>query len=329
MKEVYSMKKVLMVSLVFLLVSLMAVPVLAIQHWSSEVTVYGAEGAVTIDGKADAGEWDDAAEINTSLVGDPLEASGYVIYQGGWETDRAATDFSAMYKVKWDNDYLYFLEIRKDDVVNLNGNAVEPYFTDGVLVFLQIADDDNPINPDGYSHHIFYSVGKDGTVGGDVMVRVCDEAASGRETVPAAGAKIATALTGDGYIAEIAFPWSVFQEKVPDYKGPVAGDNIGFSLVVHDNDDKDATGFVKQFCWAIFNDLLPAGGYDFGGWGILELKAAPVVVTEAPAEEAAATDAAAPAETAPAAQTADMAGIAVLAAVIAVIGAAAVSKKRF
>jgi hypothetical protein len=322
-----SMKKILVVSLVFILVSLMSLQVLAAEHWNSNVTVYGAEGAVNIDGKIDAGEWDDATAIPTTLVDDPLEKSGYVIYQGGWEADRVATDFSAEYKVKWDKDYLYFLEVRKDDVVNLNGNGVEPYFTDGVLVFLQIADDDNPINPDGYSHHIFYSVGNEGAVGGSVMVRICDEAANGRETVEAKGAKISTALTGDGYIAEIAFPWSVFQEKVTDYKGPAAGDNIGFSLVVHDNDDKDSTGFVKQFCWAYMPDNIPAGGYDFGGWGVLQLNAAPVVVTEAPVTEAPATDAA-PVDTTPAAQTADITGIVVLAAVAAFIGVAVVSKKR-
>ena len=322
------MKKVLILTIVFVLVSLMSMQVLAIEHWSSNVTVYGAEGAVNVDGKIDAGEWDDATAIPTTLVNDPLEKSGYVIYQGAWETDRAATDFSAEYKVKWDKDYLYFLEIRKDDVVNLSGNGVEPYLTDGVLVFLQIADNDNAINPDGYSDHIFYSVGKDGAIGGDVMVRVCDETASGRETIAAEGAKISSALTSDGYIVEIAFPWSIFQQKVPDYKGPVAGDVIGFSLVVHDSDEKDTTGFVKQFCWAYIPEIIPAGGYDFGGWGELQLVAAPEVVTEAPVTEAAATDAAPVDTTTPAAQTADIAGIAVLTAVVAFIGVAVVSKKR-
>lgn len=321
------MKKFIVVSLIFMLVSIMSIPVFAIEHWSSNVTVYGAEGTVNIDGKADADEWDDAPEIKTTLEDDPLEKSGYVIYQGGWEADRTAADMSATFKVKWDYDYFYFLEIRKDDVVNLNGNAQEPYLTDGVLVFLQVADDDDARNPDGYSHHIFYTVGKDGAAGGDVMVRICDEAGGGRETVAAAGAKIATTVTNDGYIAEIAFPWSVFQDKVPAYKGPAAGDQIGFSLVVHDNDDKDSTGFTKQYCWAYIPEIIPAGGYDFGGWGILELLAAPEIVTEAsevddtPAEDA-------PVVVAPAAQTADMAGIVILAVVTALAGIAFTSKKK-
>ncbi len=78
--------------------------------------------------------------------------------------------------------------------------------TDGVLVFLQVIDHDDTRNPDGYSHHIFYSVGKDGAVGGDVMVRICNEATGSRETVAVVGAKISTTAANDGYIAEIAFP---------------------------------------------------------------------------------------------------------------------------
>jgi len=90
---------------------------------------------------------------------------------------------------------------------------------------------------------------------------------------------------------------------VPDFKGPSAGDLLGWSYVVHDSDD-DSPGFIKQFCYAVDNDNLGdvPGGYDFGGWGTLELMAPPPPpVVEEP--EAAADLPAAP-EAAPAAVTA-------------------------
>lgn len=289
-------KAIIGIFLVATLLCAMLAPVSAQHYWNDSMKFTAAYGTITVDGKVDAGEWDDAAAIDMKLNNDALAAKGNVNYQGAWETERNDSDYMGTYKIKWDDNYIYFLEIRKDDVVNLAGNGVEPYLTDGVLIFTQVDSADGSLNPTGVSHHIFYSVGKEGAIGGDVQVRICDTDAASRETVAIDGAKIASAKTSDGYIEEIAVPWATYQKQVAAFK-PAAGQIMGLSYVVHDSDATDGTtGFVKQFCYAIDNENLGdvPNGYDFGSWGTLELLAAPAPApTEAeaaPAPDAAAGD---------------------------------------
>ncbi|MHC1694940.1 MAG: sugar-binding protein [Eubacteriales bacterium] len=318
------MKKILAIMLaVVFITAIAAMPVVATDYWNDSIRFKSAYGTPTIDGKVDAGEWDSASAINMALNNDPVAASGNVNYQGAWEGDRNDADYSGSYTIMYDEKNLYILEQRKDDVVNLNGNGVEPYLTDGVLVFTQAVGSGTEKNPEGYSHHIFYSVGKDGAIGGDVMVRICNIDAGTRETVAIEGASIKSAIVDGGYVVEIAVPWSMYTKQIPEFKGPAAGDVFGLSFVVHDSDDTAATGFVKQFCYAIDNDMLAnvPGGYDFGGWGTLEMLAKPApAATDAPVAD---TDA----PTAPV--TGDTAVVlAVILAIASAVGFAVVKKSR-
>jgi len=290
-------KKFLTALFLAAIIVLFSASVSAEHYWNNDIKFYAAYGTVEING--DGNGWDDAPAIEMKLNGDPMYAKDFMVYQGGWDDDRADSDYSGTYKVKWDENYLYFLEDRNDDVVNLSGDAMEPYLTDGTLVFTQVDSADGKMNPDGISVHAFYAVGNgNGAIGGDLRARVCNMEEGSRETVEIPGGKVASTLKSGGFIIEVAIPWSFYSSLVPNFKGPSAGDILGWSYVVHDNDD-DSPGFVKQFCYAIDGQGDVPGGYDFGGWGVLELMAPPPppAVVEEPA--AVAADAPAAAEAAP------------------------------
>ena len=281
------MKKILIALFLITTLVLSSTLIVSAEHyWNDTINFTAAYGTVNVDGKIDAGEWDNAQAVDIKLNNDSLAAKGFVNYQGEWDGDRNDSDFSGTYKVKWDENYIYFLEDRNDDHVNLSGDATEPYLTDGTLVFTQVDSADGKINPDGISVHAFYTVGLEGKIGGDLKARVCNMEEATRETVDIPGGKVASTIKSGGFIIEVAIPWSFYTSYIPSFKTQAAGDKMGISYVVHDS-DADDTGYVKQLCYAVDNDNLGdvPGGYDFGGWGTLELLAAPVapVVVEEPA----------------------------------------------
>ncbi|MCL2813018.1 MAG: hypothetical protein FWD23_00305 [Oscillospiraceae bacterium] len=265
-------KKILTALVLTMALILCSVPVSAEHYWNNSMMFRAAYGTVTVDGKIDPGEWDDTMAIDIKLNNDPLYASENINYQGEWAEDRSDSDFSGTYKIKWDDKYIYFLEDRNDDYVNLFGDGEQPYMTDGTLIFTQIDNYDGSLNPDGISIHAFYTVGKDGKIGGDLKARVCNMEEGSRETVDIPGGLVASTLKTGGFIIEVAIPWAFYTSYVPDFKAPAAGDKLGLSYVVHDNDTDDPA-FIKQLCYAIDNENLGdvPGGYDFGGWGVVEL----------------------------------------------------------
>ncbi|MBO5273071.1 MAG: hypothetical protein J6I45_00490, partial [Clostridia bacterium] len=307
-----------------LTVLLLATPVLAAESWTADVVVEAAAGTATIDGN-DA-EWANAKTIAVTL--DDEIVNKYGVYQGNWGSDRSdAKDFSTEVKFMWDKDALYILEVRKDDDVILDGDCTQPWAGgDGNLIFLQVIDAGAAGNEDGYSHHIFYAM-EGGAGAAAACVRICDRSISGREVVTNESVKIVGKKTNDGWMTEIAVPWTVFAEEIDGF---VPGDNveIGMSMVPIDCDEAGAD--FSQLCWVnVAADLCPEG-YDFGGWATLKLAAAPVAETEAPATEAPATQAPA-ADAAPATPvapaTADM-GIVAAAAVLAIAAGAVLTMKK-
>ena len=276
-------KKTIAVLILAAALVLCSVPVSAQHYWNNSMKFTATYGTVKIDGKIDPGEWDGTMAIDIKLNGDPLDAKGNVNYQGEWaDGDRKDSDFSGIYKTKWDENYIYFLEDRNDDYVCLFGEAAQAYLADGTLIFTQVDSADGTVNPDGVSVHVFYTVGKDGKIGGDLQARICNIEEGSRETIDIPGGLISSTLKDGGFIIEVAVPWSFYTAYVPNFKGPAAGQKMGFSYVVHDNDTDDPA-WIKQFCYAVDNDNMGdvPGGYDFGGWGVMELIAKNSIASKA------------------------------------------------
>jgi len=327
------MKKIL--TAVFLIAALVmcALPVSAEHYWNYDIKFEAAYGSPVI-GSFDMSVWDASPAINISLNDDPMYARGFMSFQGAWESGvRNDDDYSGVYKVMWDENYIYFFENRTDDHVNLSGDGSQPWMTDGTLIFTQVDSPDGSLNPEGISVHIFYSVGNgSGAIGGNVMARICNIGEGSRETIEIPGARIASTLRPGGFMVEIAVPWSFYKEFTPAFT-PGAGAIMGLSYVVHDSDADDPT-HEKQFCYARDDSLDAPGGYDFGGWGTLELLAVPVVALPAELEEAPAAvetpavPVIAPAVITPAPQTNDATVLFIVLAVLAIAGAAVWRKSK-
>ncbi|MFA6947493.1 MAG: sugar-binding protein [Eubacteriales bacterium] len=319
------MKKILGI---FIAAALLALPAYAAnvtsgQHWVDSVKEDAAYGTPVIDGTADAAEWSLAPALTITLD-DPV-VNEYGVYQGAWESERNASDFSTEIRYMWDENCFYIYENRADDDVVLGGSSDTPWSgADGNLIFLQVADDDSTINPSGYSHHIFYTIGdNNGKAGGAVSVRINDESATTQETLQYPVFKYAAVVTDGGWSIEIAVPWSVFQKQVPEFT-PAAGAVLGMSCVPIDN-DADGGDFA-QLCWFNQQGQVGCASYDYGGWAYLTLDA-PVVIEEEPAAQDPTVEQT-PTESVSAAQTSDFAAVAVLASIVSVAGAAFIIKKR-
>ena len=275
------MKRFLLALSLAVCVVLSSTAVFAEHYWNDSMKFTAAYGSVTIDGVIGAGEWDDAQAIVVTMD-HPYVAEDKMVFQGDWDGFDSAGPYT--YKIKWDEDYIYFLEDRDDAHVSLFGDGEMPWLTDGSLIFTQIDSPDGSMNPEGVSVHIFYSVGNGrDAIGGDLRARICNMEEGSRETIEVPGGKIVTALRANGFIAEVAVPWSLYKTYVPNFTGPQAGMLMGLSYVIDDSSTDDVA-FEKQILFPIDNANIGdvPGGYDFGGWGVLELLAAPVVAEPDP-----------------------------------------------
>lgn len=95
---------------------------------------------VTADGKIDGNEWDDANEVVLEVSNPVMNAFGR--YQGGDEDFFAS--FKATFKIKWDEDNLYILEVRedKDKFVFDPDDALAPWQGCGTLFFISYDNGD-------------------------------------------------------------------------------------------------------------------------------------------------------------------------------------------
>ncbi|MBQ3177217.1 MAG: hypothetical protein IJB15_11945 [Clostridia bacterium] len=313
------MKNIIKTTACLLSALLLATSAMAADYWTDDVVVNAGYGAATIDGVYNADEWATAEEIEISM--DDATVKTYGVYQGSWEGARDAKDFNAKMYFMWDEEALYICEVRMDDVVDLGGTGATPWGgSDGNLIFFQAADGGSSENPEAWSHHIFYIAGdgtNSGKYGGDPWVRLNDGTANTQETVQYSSIKAVAAPIDGGFCVEVKVPWSVINEKIPDFI-PEADVEVGMSMVPIDFDNGD----FAQLCWVNQADALGVqGGYDYGGWATMVLNAAPVVETEAEVVDVVVdAPAAAP-------QTFDAGVIAAVAAIVSAAGYA-LSKKR-
>lgn len=178
-------------------------------------------GTPVIDGKID-----DAWKNCT-----PIQVNNYTMGKNG------ATGTSRM---MWDKNYIYVLTEVKDSALS-NSNATA-YKQDSVEVFF----DENNAKTSAYESD-------------DVQLRVnFENYMTVTDGISAEPYISRTSTTSDGYIVEMAIPYTISQFK--------SGQVVGFDVQVNDDDGSgDRTGIAN------WNDLTGMGYTDTSGYGVLKL----------------------------------------------------------
>lgn len=159
---------------------------------------------VTFDGKAEAGEWDDANALVVNADNPTFKEYGR--WQGG-ASPYAAADLSVTYRIKWDETYLYILEERMDKAYFFGlDHAREPWMGDGTLFFLAY-DNGDALWANAYEP-FWVNKGSDGKT--HVALRSWLSGSFASEDTPdrIGNWKFAGTQSGDIYTTEVAIPWS-------------------------------------------------------------------------------------------------------------------------
>lgn len=201
-----------------------------------------AAGTITIDGKISAGEWDNSEYIVVA-PDDPIVKEKGTIWGDTYALDGTSANLTAKYKVKWDDKNLYILEDRKDNVLTFVDNGPEVYKSDGGLFFIQLVKNNDAADLKGV-YHIFYS--PSGT-DNKPHIWLREESGSGPLYSIEDKAQIAGVVSKDGYIVEMAIPWSLMQ-KAPFT--PEEGMKVKMSPLPTDNDGSfpDKWGQILWVC---------------------------------------------------------------------------------
>ena len=177
---------------------------------------------VSVDGRL--GEWDDNGKMQ--IPSDNIW-SGQL--PGGDE------DCSAIARVQYDSEYLYFaVEVLDDKVVmNIPPDDVKaPWRSDAVEIC---------IDPSGQGAESTLSVFKTGifpgtTSGPGARAMRDADARPGIIEQSAPGMRVASTITDVGYTLEVAIAW----EDVPGGQPPAPGTEMGLNIIVYDGDDTEA-----------------------------------------------------------------------------------------
>jgi len=150
-----------------------------------------------------------------------LQLRSYAYNENGKPDNDA--DLSAKMWFAWDENWLYFYEEVKDDIISMSGT--ENYLNDGV----EFKFDPQPT--DSVTNSI---------VGLKMTALDTTGGKNGQTTIPNSASK----LTADGYVIEIAIPWSDIVSGTETIDVGV-GNIFGFAVQNHDNDNtigkRDAT----------------------------------------------------------------------------------------
>ncbi len=163
------------------------------------VKAYRTGAAPAIDGVID-GSWTlgDKTAIRKAIVG-----------------SAGADDVSGTFLAHWDADKLYVLVEVSDDQLQSEGDA--PHNDDCVEIYFDIGNDGaSSYGEDDYQYKLVYNT-----------AQVTEEKSSA-----ISGVVGATRQSDNGYVAEVAFPWSTLGQSSPD-----DGVLFGFDVFINDDDD--------------------------------------------------------------------------------------------
>ena len=176
--------------------------------------------AVTVDGKVDGAEWDDANEIVMNADTENISWANAVTY--------TADEFSVTMKMKWDENNLYILQQRKDVKFIPETDPKTPWgdgatHGDGTMVFLT-TDTANTGRAD-----ICFIVDEAGTA-----VR---EWSTGTGVAKDTDWQIATTLEGDVHTTEVVVPWADLNDVVTTKFDVKEGAEFTFTPIMPNTND--------------------------------------------------------------------------------------------
>ncbi len=150
-------------------------------------------------------------------------------------TTSGNTDLSGNFKITWDANKVYLLVQVTDDVKvkDATGTNPEKYNFDGIEIYF---NDDNAYT-DTYNNDAQYVYNWEGSI----------HAFSGNK--PTAGINVAQTNTTNGYILELAIPWSNIAVSAQN------GNFLGFDIMINDNDVQGSSQANEKKSWhTLIND---------------------------------------------------------------------------
>jgi len=228
---------------------------------------------VNVNGQIDGNEWDDAVELIVNNDSPIFQQYGF--WQNGGADPIPSSVLSVTYKVKWDETYLYILEVRNDKFFKVfpeDESGPWPWEHSGTLFFLYYDKDGEAMAEDtaswDYCYEPFwitYGWGDkpilSGRASGKSQFEVGDPEMEGWIT---AGSK-----NGDVYTFEAAIPWATMQ-KASEFPAPTEGLKLRFTPIISAFHTLDTEKFSDQ--WNQLDFYVDTGAPDNpAGYGGMEL----------------------------------------------------------
>ncbi len=210
------MKKILSLTIAAAALLTMAIPSAAevtpvegIDHCYYNYICNKSVNEVKTDGVYNESEWSDAVEL--VINADTMQEFGR------WQSVNTlpASDFSCTYRFKWDEKYLYVLEVRTDKhyISNFNGNdynAQTPWALDGTAIFFC---DNEMTDPSNRCDIKFYSY-VDELKGPSVYIGNGNEASDAYVGPSGEGdTTYGGSVNGETIVFELKLAWSVIDEQ--------------------------------------------------------------------------------------------------------------------
>ncbi len=269
-------------------------PVEGIDHCYFNYICNKSVNEVKADGVYNEDEWSDAVEL--VINGDTLGE------YGRWQSANTlpASDLSCTYRIKWDENYLYLLEIRTDKhyISNFDGydyNAQTPWALDGTAIFFcdnEMPDESNRCDIKYYSY-------VDELKGPSVFIGNGNEAADAYVGPSGEGdTTYGGSVNGDTIVFELKMAWSVLDDQWHLDSEIKEGTVFRFTPIimsrdtVDDYNEWDGSSYVQ----INFHDCMNLANEDATNsenpeyWAALTLSAVGAGSNEAPAAEAEPTE---------------------------------------
>jgi hypothetical protein len=171
---------------------------------------------ITIDGKADAGEWDTAYKATMDRP-----------HQDAFRADtswKGPEDFSGTYSFKWDENALYILGEVRDATPRLNDKEAPEYWNGDGAEFALGLDDSDPERTSPLPTDFKVTIGVGATPGWQIRIEGEDQA------IGEVGNNLVVTNTADGYLFELQIPWSILNGATVK-----AGQRIAWSMFANNS----------------------------------------------------------------------------------------------